>query len=400
MRILVAHEFYQQPGGEDQCVAAEIGLLRAQGHEVDEYFLDNDAVDQLPRVRLAARTIWSLPAFRELRELLRARRPQIAQFHNTLPLISPAGYYAARGVGVGVVQTLHNFRLVCPNAILFRDGHICEDCLGRTLKWPGVLHKCYRDSRAASAAITAMLTTHRLLGTWRKAVDAYIALSRFSRDKFIAGGLPPGRIAVKPNFVYPDPGPGTGAGGYAVFVGRLTVEKGVATLLDAWRGPAGLVPLKILGDGPLRPAVQQAAAEHASIAWLGSVPPERVYQIIGDAAFLVFPSVWHEACPRVAIEAFAKGTPIVAARGAAIAEIVDDGRTGLLFTPGDAGELAAAVRRMLAPPADLAGMRQAVRDTYEDRYTAEANYQSLMAIYRQALAGAPASGASVAKAVP
>src|SRR5205814_1104988 len=170
---------------------------------------------------------------------IRAQRPRVAHFHNTFPLISPAAYYAARAEGVGVVQTLHNFRLLCPNALFFRDGKVCEDCLGRPVAWPGVVHGCYRGSRAASAATAVMTAAHRALGTWRTAVDVYVALTEFSRQKFIAGGLPAEKIAVKANFVYPDPGPGAGAGGYAVFVGRLSAEKGVETLLAAWRPLGG-----------------------------------------------------------------------------------------------------------------------------------------------------------------
>src|SRR5712672_1844567 len=173
MKILVAHNFYKQPGGEDQCVADEVAMLRAHGHEVTQYCLRNESIESMSRLRLASRTIWSRTAFRELRELFRTHRPQIAHFHNTFPLISPAAYYAARAENVRVVQTVHNFRLCCANAVLFRDGKVCEACLGKSFGWPGIVHKCYHDSRAASAAIATMVATHRVLGTWQKAVDAY-----------------------------------------------------------------------------------------------------------------------------------------------------------------------------------------------------------------------------------
>jgi glycosyltransferase involved in cell wall biosynthesis len=384
MNILVAHEFYKQPGGEDQCVAAEIAMLRANGHQVTEYFVSNEAVDSLNRLQLAARTIWSGPAYRELRRMFRTHRPQIAHFHNTLPLVSPAAYYAARAEDVRVVQTLHNFRLVCPNALLFRDGHVCEDCLGRRLPWPGVLHRCYRDSRAASAAVAAMLSAHRALGTWHKAVDVYVALTEFSRNKLVEGGLPADKIAIKPNFVYPDPGPGAGTGGYAVFVGRLSEEKGVRILLKAWRQLGRVLPLKIVGDGPMRPAVQQAATD-ATIELVGHMPLETVYTLIGEARVLVLPSEVYEMFPRVIVEAFAKGTPVVAAGLGAMAEIVEDGRTGLHFAPGDPADLAAKVRQVLADPPALARMRRAARDTFEQRFTADHNHRSLMAIYCRAL---------------
>ena len=191
MKILVVHNYYKQPGGEDQCVAAEVALLKAHGHEVIPYSVRNDSIDTLGRLTVASRTIWSRSAYREVRQLIRTHRPQIAHFNNTFPLISPAAYYAARAEGVRVVQTLHNFRLLCPNALFFRNGRVCEDCLGRSFPWPGIAHKCYRGSRMASAAAAAMVAVHRVLGTWREAVDVYVALTEFSRQKFIAGGLPP-----------------------------------------------------------------------------------------------------------------------------------------------------------------------------------------------------------------
>ena len=224
LRILVAHNFYQQPGGEDQCVAAEVAMLKAHGHSVIEYYLRNDEISGMASAGVAARALWNRPAYSELRNSFRKYRPQIAHFHNTFPLISPAAYYAARAEDVAVVQTLHNFRLVCVNALLFRDGAVCEDCLGKPIAWPGVVRGCYRASRPASAAIASMQTLHRVLGTWRNTVNMYIALSQSSRSKLVAGGVPESKIAVKPNFASPDPGLGAGRGRYGVYVGRLSAE--------------------------------------------------------------------------------------------------------------------------------------------------------------------------------
>jgi len=385
MNILMAHNFYKLAGGEDQCVAAEVAMLRAHGHRVTQYCLSNDATDGMGRLALAGRTIWSHPAFLEMRRLIGKHRPQIVHFHNTLPLISPAAYYAARAEGVPVVQTLHNFRLVCVNALLFRDGKLCEDCLGKTTLWRGVVHGCYRNSRATSAAVAAMIAAHRMLGTWRNAVDVYIALSAFSRRKFIEGGLPADKIIVKSNFAYPEPSAGAGSGGYAVYVGRLSAEKGIETLLSAWRSLGTTVPLKIAGDGPLAPAVRQAAAQNAAIQWLQDVPHEKVYDLIGAAGFLVLPSQCYEgALPRVVIEAFAKGTPVVVSKLGAMAEIVDDRHNGLRFDPGNSEDLATKVRCLLSDPSTLKRMRRAARETFDKNFTAEANHSLLMAIYARA----------------
>jgi glycosyltransferase involved in cell wall biosynthesis len=389
MNILVAHNFYKQPGGEDQCVAAEVAMLRAHWHQVTQYCLRNESIDAMGRLQLASRTIWSRAAFRELRGLFRAHRPQIAHFHNTFPLISPAAYYAARAENVRVVQTLHNFRLVCANALLFRNGAVCEDCLGRSIPWPGIVHKCYRDSRAASTATTAMLMMHRVLGTWWKAVDVYIALTEFGRRKLVEGGLPADRIAIKPNFAYPDPGPGTGTGGYALFVGRLSAEKGVETLLTAWRHLGSAPLLKVVGDGPMGAVVQEAAAHNATIQWLRGVSHDRVYELVGEAAFLVLPSQCYENFPHVVIEAFARGTPVIVSGLGAMAVIVDDGCTGLHFKPGDPEDLAGKVRSILADPLRLTRMRQAARQTFDQNFTADANHKILMAIYERAVSGRP-----------
>ncbi len=387
MRVLLCHNYYQQAGGEDPVFADEAWLLESRGHQVVPYTLHNRQVDRMRRWDLACKTVWNRQSYRELRQLIRRQRPALMHCHNTFPLISPSCYAAARAEGIPVVQTLHNFRLLCPSALLLRKGKPCEDCLGRVVAWPGTLHQCYRKDWKASAVVTAMLSTHWLLGTWTRQVNRYIALSDFARQKFIRGGLPAGRIAVKPNCVVPDPGPGDGQGGYAVFVGRLSQEKGIATLLAAWRQLAGQVPLKIVGDGPLREQVQASAAGSSGVQWLGRQPIAEVLAVIGGAAFLVMPSICYESFGRTIIEAYAKGTPVLASRLGAMAELVDHGRTGLLFTPGDPEDLAKAVRQFVSDVPALK-MRRAAREEYEARYTAESNYQLLMTIYARALGDA------------
>ena len=385
MNILVAHNFYKLAGGEDQCVAAEVALLRAHGHEVAQYCLSNDAVDTMGRLQLAGRTIWSRQAVLDMRRQIRVHRPQVVHFHNTFPLISPSAYYSAHAEGVPVVQTLHNFRLVCGNALLFRDGKPCEDCLGKAIPWRGVAHHCYRGSLSASSGVAAMLSVHRFLGTWHHAVDAYVAPSEFGRRKFIEGGLPAGRIIVKPNFLYPEPAVGAGEGAYALYVGRLSGEKGLQTLVAAWDDIKGTVPLKIAGDGPLAPMVRQAVAQNAEIQWLQGVSHQHVYDLIGGAAFLILPSECYEgALPRVVIEAFAKGTPVVASRHGAMADTID-GRNGVCFAPGNAGDLAAKVKWLCLNASALQRMRRAARDTFDRNFTAEANHEALMAIYARAI---------------
>jgi glycosyltransferase involved in cell wall biosynthesis len=390
MKVLAVHNRYQQPGGEDQVFLAEAALLERYGHQVVRYSTHNDRVAEMKRLALAGAALWNHSTYRELRTIIHRERPHVAHFHNTFPLISPAGYYAARAEGVPVVQTLHNYRLLCPNALFFRDGRVCEDCMGKAIPWPGVVHKCYRGSRAASGVVAAMLAAHRALRTWTEMVDVYVALTEFARCKFIEGGLPTGKLAVKPNFVLPDPGPGRSGEGHALFVGRLSPEKGVATLLAAWEHLRGRVPLKIVGDGPLRGQVVEATSRHPQMRYLGYRPAEEVQALMKEASVLIFPSEWYEGFGRVVAEAFATATPVIAADLGAIGELVDHGRLGLRFSAGDPEDLAAQVEWFLSHPEKHAWMRRQARAEFEAKYTAERNYESLMQIYQSALENADA----------
>lgn len=392
MNILLVHNFYQQAGGEDQVFADEALLLRSRGHNVREYTVHNDAVDAMGRLALARKTVWNRDSYSALRKVVREHAAEVVHFHNTFPLISPAGYRAARDEGAAVVQTLHNYRLLCPSATFFRDGRVCEDCLGHQVPWPGVVHKCYRSNRAATAVVATMLATHRMRGTWTRDVDQYIALTEFSRQKFVQGGLPVEKITVKPNFVDPDPGVGAGTGGFLLFVGRLTEEKGVRTLLKAWELLSEPRDLRILGDGPMRLEVERAASENSRIQYLGRQPLGTVYDTIGAAGALVFPSQWYEGLPRTIVESFAKGTPVIASRLGSMAELIDHGRTGWLFEPGDPADLAQWVSRALSDQPRLQEARHNARLEFERLYTADQNYRLLVQLYHKALSHTAPAG--------
>ncbi len=386
MKILQVHNRYQLPGGEDEVFRAERELLALMGHRVIEYVRRNDEITLngfLSSAWLTAETVWARDSRRALGELIAREKPDVAHFHNTLPLVSPSAYYACHEAGVRVVQTLHNYRLACPAATFYRDGQVCEECVGHGLL-RGVRHGCYRNSRAATAAVAAMLVTHRLLDTWCKQVDCYIAPTEFSRRKFIEAGLPAERIVVKPNFVHPDPGSREGAGDYGLFVGRLSEEKGLRTLVVAWRRLGGRIPLHVVGDGPLRPELEaEAGAKYLQL--LSRLPREQTIEAIKGARFLVVPSEWYETFGLVAAEAFACGVPVIASRLGAMEETVSDERTGLHFTPGDPDDLAAKVEWAWAHPHEMEAMGKEARAEYEAKYTAERNYQLLMDIYARAI---------------
>ncbi|HYD97613.1 MAG TPA: glycosyltransferase [Noviherbaspirillum sp.] len=379
MKILVAHNLYQQRGGEDVVVDAEVALLRGSGHDVELYHLHNDALNHMSRARAAASAIWSPSSASDVEALCERFRPDVIHVHNTFPLISPSLYWAAARLGVPVVQTLHNFRLLCPQAIFLRDGKICEDCIGK-VPWRSVTRKCYRDSAVQSAVITTMLTTHRALGTYRDRVTRYIALNKFARNKYIEGGLPAERFRIKPNFVpsYGMPSWEGRAGG--LYVGRLSSEKGLDVLGAAVRLYRD-AQVDVIGGGPLEQTARTAFGERS----LGYRPFPEILQRMGRARYLVLPSICYENSPRTIVEAFSCGLPVIASRLGALADIVKDGVTGLLFNPGDAADLSQKLAWADAHPEQLLRMGQAARAEYEAEYTPEHNYEMLMDIYEDAI---------------
>jgi glycosyltransferase involved in cell wall biosynthesis len=262
----------------------------------------------------------------------------------------------------------------------------------------GIKHGCYRDSRPITAAVVAMLRLHELAGTWNKKIAAYIALTNFARNKFADNGLPRGKIHVKPNFVDPDPGEREGIGDHAVFLGRLTAEKGLSVLLEAWTRLELSIPLKIAGDGPLRAELEACAKGRGltDVQFLGRLGRSEAIETIKRARFLVLPSLWYEGFPMVLVESFACGVPVLASRLGAMEELVQHGRVGLHFTPGEPSDLAAKATWAWEHPLEMAAMGREARQTYETQYGAEANYQLLMGIYNSVVHSAIQTNGSLA----
>jgi glycosyltransferase involved in cell wall biosynthesis len=391
MKVLLVHNSYQHPGGEDIVFDQERQLLERTGHSVVAYQKSNWEADRysgLGRFQLAVETVWSKNSRQDFVRLLAREKPDVVHVHNTHLRISPSIFSACHDAGTPVVQTLHNYRLYCPAGTFFRNGQVCEECVDNSL-WHGVVHGCYRDSRAATATVALALTVHRQRHTWTREVDYYIALTEFARGRFLRAGLPPEQVLVKPNFVHPDPGSQRNSEGrYALFVGRLSPEKRVRTVLEAWaqlRLPR--IPLVIIGGGPSLEQLRSEGVRNglSEITFRGQLPREEAIAVMHDARFLLFPSAWYENFPVTIAESFACGLPVICSRVGAMQEIVQDGRTGLHFDSGDAADLAAKVQWAWDHPQKLLCMGEEARREYELKYTAERNYPMLTSIYERAI---------------
>lgn len=379
MNILFVHNAYQHYGGEDAVVESEIALLRSRGHAVELYQRHNDELHGMAPAGAALAAVWSRRSAGQVSMVCDLLRPDLIHVHNTFPLISPSIYWAAAQKRIPVVQTLHNFRLLCPQGTFLRQGRVCEDCLGKP-PWRAVLRKCYRNSAPQSAVLAGMLSAHRAAGTYQKRVTRYIALSAFSRERFIAGGLPAARLRIKPNFVDGAVEPGTGARQGGLYVGRLSEEKGIATLLDAVR-QGSAARIEAIGAGPLEAAV----AAQLGAGYLGFRPRQEILHKMRGAAFLIVPSMCLEQLPTTILEAFSCGLPVIASRLGALSHIVEEGVTGLLFNAGDPADLAAKLAWAASHGDAMQRMGRAARADYAAKYTPSINYQMLLDIYEDAI---------------
>jgi glycosyltransferase involved in cell wall biosynthesis len=380
MKVLVVHNRYRERGGEDAAVDDEIRLLREHGHELRLYERSNHQIDEQPRWRSAAETLWSGRSAREVGRLIDDWQPDLVHVHNTFALVSPAVLGAAARRGTAVVATLHNYRLGCLEGTFLRDRSICELCLGK-LPWRGVAWGCYRSSRAQSAVLAGSLMLHRALRSWQRHVHRFIVLSEGARGRFERIGIPRERISVRPNFAWAPPSAPAAAapreGG--LYVGRLAREKGIAVMCAAL-ARASAARLTVVGDGPERDLLAATRAR-----WLGPLPSAAVQQQMLRAAWLVVPSITLEQFPRVLAEAYAAGLPVIASDLGPLAEWVHEGRTGLLFEAGNAAALAERFAWAESHPQQMREMGEQARRVYERALDPAAAYRSLIEVYRSAL---------------
>jgi len=379
MKILVAHNHYLYRGGEDTVVDAEVNLLRQRGHQVWVYSRDNTEIQYLTPFEAAKASFWSRQTVQELEKIHQQFSPDLVHAHNTFPLISPSLYGVAQRLRIPVVQTLHNFRLVCPQAMLLREGKHCEACVGELL-WRAIVHRCYRQSLPQTVLMSTMLTVQRLRRIWHQQISRFIVLNQLCREIFVRGGLPMDRLRIKPNFVESHQEPQWQHRQGGLFIGCLSTEKGIEVLINALdKIPSHVID--VFGKGPLQALVESSPR----LRFGGFQSSDVLRQRLSDAAYLVMPSTGVESFGLVAIEAFACGTPVIATRHGGLRELIQHGQNGLLVPPIDANALATAIAYAESHPDHMRRMGMAARNNYLTSYTPERNYEQLMQIYHEAV---------------
>ena len=381
--ILLVHNFYQIGGGEHTVFQNEMEMLKRHGHSVSTYTRSNDELKnhKWKLALLPFSTVWSFRTYREVRRLIREQRIDVVHCHNTFPLISPSVYYAARSLKVPVVQTVHNFRFLCPNGLLFCDGRVCERCPEAGNFRQALKKGCYRNSQLQTAVTVAMLKIHRWLGTYRKI--SYIFLTDFNRRKFDALlDVEAENIFIKPNFVTRSQT--TGSGKFEkkfIYAGRLDENKGVAFLLKAWESLPRECRLHIYGDGPLLQLCQEAAEKYDNIRLFGFRPQQEIFADLADAAALVFPSICYEGFSMTLAESFSLGRPVLAADLGNHGALVRESGGGVVYPVGDAAAFCRGVQTLLENNRVYACNALAC---YEEKLNEEANYRLLKRIYDEA----------------
>lgn len=388
MRILMVHNYYQQRGGEDESTDQELRLLSRFGHDVQLFSRHNDEINTYSfaqKTLLYFEPSWSFFSYKQILQEIHQFRPDIVHVQNFFALLSPAVFFACTRNNIPVVFTLRDYRLLCPIGWFFRDGKICEDCLSGSL-WNGIYHKCYHQSAFQTSSIALLLKSHRIFGTWHKKINMFIALTEFSRMKFIEGGLPSDKIVVRPNFLEQDPGIEDNTQSYFIFIGRLSIEKGLDVLLNAWKLLPS-IPLKIIGDGPLRGWIDEFIVINQldNVEVLGFQRMEDVLTHLKDASCLLMPSKWYETFGRTIIEAYATSTPVISSKLGAMEDIVKDHETGLFFTPGDSHDLVEKVNYAKNHPLELKRWGRNARIEYESNYSDSIAYNRILEIYNSVL---------------
>ncbi|MDO1450148.1 glycosyltransferase family 4 protein [Rhodocytophaga aerolata] len=386
MKILFIHNTYQQRGGEDVIFENESELMESHGHSVERLLFDNHQIKTgLDKFLTGVKSLYNFESAKIVEAVIKNFSPDLIHVHNLFPIASPSILYVADKYKIPVVLSIHNYRLICPSATLLHTGKIYEKSIHSIFPLDAIVKGVYRGSKIQTASAVLMTGTHKLLGTWKNKVTRYIVMSQFAKNKFLDSSLNVAeeKWSIKPNFS-PDMGVGdTARENSFLFIGRLTAEKGIETLLEAARITG--FNLEILGDGPMREVVENYASQHQNIVYAGFKQKQEIIQALKKCKALLFPSVWYEGFPMTILEAFSVGTPVISSKLGAMVEMIEDQGNGLHVKPGDVEDLVEKMRLLTTQP-DLARiLGKNARCTYEDKYAPEKNYEQLLAIYLQVI---------------
>ncbi len=385
MKILLIHNQYQHRGGEDTVLESELKLLEKMGETVETLLFNNDDINStISKIKFGLYSFYNPNSSRLLKEKINTFQPDIIHVHNFFPIASPSLFYVANDKKIPIVMTLHNYRLLCPNAMFFREGQVCENCISKSFALDGVIHGCYRDSKLQTLFLASMTWFHKKNGTWQNRIDKYIALTHFAKNKFLDSSLKlnDSKIEIKPNFVV-DHGFELEKEEYCLFVGRLSKEKGIDILLNAFQGSTR--KLMIIGTGPMLETVEEYSKKYDNIEYLGFQSIDFIIGKLKKAKALIFTSIWYEGMPMTILESFSTGTPVLCGDIGGPAEIVDNERTGLLYKAGDNVELQSKIEKLYNEPELHTALCKNARKEFEEKYSEEKNYTQLISIYKKVI---------------
>lgn len=378
MKVLMLHNRYKIMGGEDVSTNAEYTLLKEHGVDIETLILTNDIIEDENKLGLAINTIWSKKYYAEILQRIEDKKYDIIHVQNFFPLFSPSIFYAAKKAGIKIVMTVRNYRLICPNGLMYVNGAICTDCVGKTIPYPALIKKCYRNSTSATGVTVAMLSLHNFLNTWKNKIDGFICISEFVKKQLIAGGIEENKLHVKYNFVATEIPPNFNPQDYYIYVGRISTEKGIDILLETFS--KNKKKLLIIGDGPLKEDVVAAAERNDNIIFCGKLPLQETYKKLAAAKALIFPSKWHEPFGRTIVESFAHGTPIIGTPLGGVPELIEEGVNGFLFDPSLQSDLERALLVFESQP-NPELLRRNAYGSYKQKFTPSVNYERIMQIY-------------------
>lgn len=386
LKILMLHNLYSMQGGEDVSARSEAKLLQDFGHSVDLVLYDNKAEKNLHSLRTATRAVWSFASTKDVQDRLINGNYDLMHVQNYFPLISPAVLRVASRLRVPTVQALRNYRLICANGQLFRENQACFKCHGAFAPWHSIVHGCYRDSRAGSAAVTAMIAVHKLIGTWRAHTTAFVAVSEHVRDVYVRAGFPADRIFAKPNVVTGGSLIDEAVDNQLAYVGRLSPEKGIESLLEAWRRANRPGRLVIAGDGPSDGVLRSMADGDDTVSFLGRLTPDEAIVVMARSKAIVIPSLWGEPFPRTGVEALSVGTPVFGAASGGIVELIVKERAGAVYPAGDVDALSRLIGRLFSDQQWASRLREDARAVFAERYAPQVILKRTEEIYRWAIA--------------